>query len=199
MGDLLRRFWIPFLQPQELPGPDCDPVRVTLLGERLVAFRDTDGSYGLISNLCAHRNADLFFGRNEENGPALHLPRLEVRRERQLRRHAFRGRGQHLQGQDQAALLPGAGSRRRPLDLHGPAGAAAADAAEVRVDARRKTTASTSPGTCRTTTTPRQSRAASTPRTSTTSTRPSTRTGRSPRAGHALVATAAAKRGSSAG
>jgi phenylpropionate dioxygenase-like ring-hydroxylating dioxygenase large terminal subunit len=68
MGDLLRRFWIPFLQPHELPVPDCDPVRVTLLGERLVAFRDTDGRYGLISNLCAHRNADLFFGRNEENG-----------------------------------------------------------------------------------------------------------------------------------
>jgi phenylpropionate dioxygenase-like ring-hydroxylating dioxygenase large terminal subunit len=68
MGQLLRRFWIPFLHSNELPGPDCNPIRVTLINERLVAFRDTDGRVGLISNLCAHRNADLFFGRNEENG-----------------------------------------------------------------------------------------------------------------------------------
>jgi phenylpropionate dioxygenase-like ring-hydroxylating dioxygenase large terminal subunit len=68
MGALIRRFWIPFLQSSELPAPDCDPVRVSLLGERLVAFRDTDGRVGLITKFCAHRNADLFFGRNEECG-----------------------------------------------------------------------------------------------------------------------------------
>ena len=64
-GQLLRRFWIPFLEVKDLPSPDCNPIRVTLLNERLVAFRDTDGRVGLLSNLCAHRNADLFFGRNE--------------------------------------------------------------------------------------------------------------------------------------
>ena len=68
MGELLRRFWIPVLLSEDVPEPDCDPVRITLLGERLVAFRDTSGRVGLIDRLCAHRCADLFFGRNEEDG-----------------------------------------------------------------------------------------------------------------------------------
>jgi len=68
MGALIRRFWIPFLESSQLAGPDGDPIRVSLLGERLVAFRDTDGRVGLITKFCAHRNADLFFGRNEECG-----------------------------------------------------------------------------------------------------------------------------------
>ena len=68
MGELVRRFWIPFLQVTDLREPDGAPVRVTLLGEKLVAFRDSDGRVGLIERLCAHRCADLFFGRNEENG-----------------------------------------------------------------------------------------------------------------------------------
>ena len=68
MGELLRRFWLPFLQVADLPEPDGPPVRVTLLGERLVAFRDSEGRVGLIDRLCAHRCADLFFGRNEESG-----------------------------------------------------------------------------------------------------------------------------------
>ena len=66
MGNLMRRFWIPAVLSEELPGPDCDPVRVTLLGEKLIAFRDTDGNVGLIDNFCPHRRASLFFGRNEE-------------------------------------------------------------------------------------------------------------------------------------
>ena len=44
MGDLFRRFWIPALHDWELPGPDCAPVRVKLLGEDLIAFRDTTGA-----------------------------------------------------------------------------------------------------------------------------------------------------------
>ena len=52
----------------ELPEPDCPPVRVRLLGEDLVAFRDTNGKLGLIDNYCPHRRASLFFGRNEECG-----------------------------------------------------------------------------------------------------------------------------------
>ena len=68
MGDLLRRYWIPFLESSQLPAADCPPIRVSLLGERLVAFRDTEGRVGLITKYCAHRNADLFFGRNEECG-----------------------------------------------------------------------------------------------------------------------------------
>jgi phthalate 4,5-dioxygenase oxygenase subunit len=68
MGELLRRFWLPALLPDELPRSDCAPVRVRLLSEDLVAFRDTEGRLGLIDAHCAHRRAHLFFGRNEECG-----------------------------------------------------------------------------------------------------------------------------------
>ena len=68
MGDLLRRYWLPALLPEELPAPDCPPVRVRLLGERLVAFRDSAGRIGLVEEFCAHRRVSLWFGRNEEGG-----------------------------------------------------------------------------------------------------------------------------------
>src|SRR5262249_12107890 len=68
MGDLFRRYWIPALMSQELPRPNCPPVQVQLLGERLIAFRDTEGRLGLIDEFCAHRGVSLWFGRNEENG-----------------------------------------------------------------------------------------------------------------------------------
>jgi len=68
MGALFRRYWLPVLLAEELAEPDGAPVRVKLLGERLVAFRDTSGRLGLISEFCAHRGVSLWFGRNEENG-----------------------------------------------------------------------------------------------------------------------------------
>ncbi|MEU3274875.1 Rieske 2Fe-2S domain-containing protein [Saccharomonospora sp. NPDC006951] len=68
MGTLLRRYWIPALLAGEIPEPDCPPVRVQLLGEKLIAFRDTEGRIGLIDEFCSHRTASLFFGRNEECG-----------------------------------------------------------------------------------------------------------------------------------
>jgi phthalate 4,5-dioxygenase oxygenase subunit len=68
MGELLRRFWLPVLMAEELPEPDCPPVKVRLLGEDLVAFRDTEGRLGLIAGRCAHRQAHLYYGRNEEGG-----------------------------------------------------------------------------------------------------------------------------------
>jgi phthalate 4,5-dioxygenase oxygenase subunit len=68
MGEVFRSFWLPALLATELPAPDCPPVRVRLLGEDLVAFRATDGAVGLIDARCPHRRADLFFGRNEEQG-----------------------------------------------------------------------------------------------------------------------------------
>jgi phthalate 4,5-dioxygenase len=67
MGDLLRQYWMPALLSAELAA-DGPPLRVRLLGEDLVAFRDTDGRVGLLANHCAHRGASLFFGRNEECG-----------------------------------------------------------------------------------------------------------------------------------
>jgi phenylpropionate dioxygenase-like ring-hydroxylating dioxygenase large terminal subunit len=68
MGELVRRYWIPALLSEELPEPDCPPVRVKLLSERLIAFRDSAGKVGLIDEFCAHRGVSLWFGRNEERG-----------------------------------------------------------------------------------------------------------------------------------
>ena len=68
MGDLFRQYWLPALMSEELAGPDSDPVRVRLLGENLIAFRQTDGQIGLVQQACPHRCASLFYGRNEENG-----------------------------------------------------------------------------------------------------------------------------------
>jgi nitrite reductase/ring-hydroxylating ferredoxin subunit len=68
MGDYFRRFWQPVALSEELSEPDGAPVRVTIMDEELVAFRDSDGRVGLIDRRCPHRGADLFFGRNEECG-----------------------------------------------------------------------------------------------------------------------------------
>jgi phthalate 4,5-dioxygenase len=68
MGELFRRYWIPILLADELPENECPPVRVKLLSERLLAWRDTQGRYALTDEFCAHRGVSLWFGRNEENG-----------------------------------------------------------------------------------------------------------------------------------
>ncbi len=68
MGQYFRRFWLPVALVEELPEPDGPPLRVTVMGEALVAFRDTKGQVGLLDARCPHRGADLFFGRNEECG-----------------------------------------------------------------------------------------------------------------------------------
>ncbi len=68
MGALFRRYWLPALLASELSEPDGAPVRVRLLGEKLIAFRDTNGQIGLIDEFCAHRGVSLWFGRNEEGG-----------------------------------------------------------------------------------------------------------------------------------
>jgi phthalate 4,5-dioxygenase len=68
MGNLMREYWIPAVRSDELPAPDCPPLRVKLLGEELIAFRTTSGAVGLMQNSCPHRGASMFFGRNEEEG-----------------------------------------------------------------------------------------------------------------------------------
>ncbi len=68
MGNTMRRYWMPALLSWELPEPDCEPVRLRILGEDLVAFRATDGRVGVLDELCPHRLASLFLGRNEDNG-----------------------------------------------------------------------------------------------------------------------------------
>lgn len=68
MGEVMRRYWLPVALSRELAEPDCAPIRVRVLGEDLVAFRGTNGHIGLIDELCPHRCASLFLGRNEEDG-----------------------------------------------------------------------------------------------------------------------------------
>jgi phthalate 4,5-dioxygenase oxygenase subunit len=68
MGQMYRRYWIPALLSSELPEPDCAPVQVRLLGESLVAFRDSMGRVGLLDEFCAHRRTSLVYGRNENCG-----------------------------------------------------------------------------------------------------------------------------------
>jgi len=68
MGELFRRYWLPCLLSSELPAPDCPPLRLRLLGEDLVAFRDSEGKVGILEAYCPHRRALLFWGRNEERG-----------------------------------------------------------------------------------------------------------------------------------
>jgi phthalate 4,5-dioxygenase len=67
MGNLMRQYWIPACLSSELTA-DGDPLRLMLLGEPLVAFRDTAGRVGILDHRCPHRCAPLFFGRNEEGG-----------------------------------------------------------------------------------------------------------------------------------
>ena len=67
-GELFRRYWQPALLSSEVPEADGAPVRVRLLGEDLIAFRDTNGRVGLIEAYCPHRRAPMFYGRNEDCG-----------------------------------------------------------------------------------------------------------------------------------
>lgn len=68
MGTLLRRYWVPAFQLADLPEPDCPPIRVTILGENFVAFKDTQGRIGFLDELCCHRGASLVLGRVEDCG-----------------------------------------------------------------------------------------------------------------------------------
>jgi phthalate 4,5-dioxygenase len=67
-GNLFRQYWLPALHIEELPENDCPPVRVKILSERLIAFRDSEGRFGLMDEFCAHRGVSLWFGRVEEGG-----------------------------------------------------------------------------------------------------------------------------------
>jgi phthalate 4,5-dioxygenase len=68
MGELFRSYWVPVLLSEQLPQNDGPQVRLRILGEDLLAFRDTQGRVGLVDPRCPHRGADLYYGRNEEGG-----------------------------------------------------------------------------------------------------------------------------------
>ena len=68
MGQIMRRHWMPACLIEEVAEPDCAPLKIRLLGEDLVVFRDSDGKLGIIDEYCPHRRVSLVFGRNEECG-----------------------------------------------------------------------------------------------------------------------------------
>ena len=68
VGEALRRYWVPAFQLGDLPEPDAPPIHVRVLGQDFVAVRDTSGRYGLLDELCCHRNASLVYGRAEDGG-----------------------------------------------------------------------------------------------------------------------------------
>ena len=128
MGQLFRSYWFPALLAEELPENDCPPVRVKMLSERLLAFRDSEGRYGLIDEFCAHRGVSLWFGRNEDcglrcpyhgwkydvTGQCIEVPSEPVE--------------SRLLREDQAHVLSAGEARPGAVDLYGTAGAAAAAA-----------------------------------------------------------------------
>lgn len=68
LGNLFRRYWLPVLLTRELPEPGCEPVKVRLLSEDLLAVYDRKGKMGLIDEFCAHRGVSLWFGNQGEEG-----------------------------------------------------------------------------------------------------------------------------------
>ncbi len=68
MGKVLRRFWIPGCLLEEIPPAGNGAVRVLLLGERLVAWRNHDGKVGVMAEACPHRGASLMLARDEGDG-----------------------------------------------------------------------------------------------------------------------------------
>jgi phthalate 4,5-dioxygenase oxygenase subunit len=67
MGQMMRRYWLPAVMSDELVA-DGAPKRVRLLGEDLVAFRDSRGAVGLLDEHCPHRGASLVLARNGDCG-----------------------------------------------------------------------------------------------------------------------------------
>ena len=68
MGKVFRSYWNPIALSKQLSDPDGDPVRVRFCGEDFVAFRDSDGTLGILDEYCPHRATSLALGRNENNG-----------------------------------------------------------------------------------------------------------------------------------
>ena len=119
MGKLMRQYWIPALLSSEVPRPDGDPLRVRLLGEDLIAFRDTHGNVGLIQNNCPHRGASLVLRSQRGRRTALRLSRLEVRCHGAVRRHAQRAGRERLQAESHGNRVSLCGAGRDRLGVHG--------------------------------------------------------------------------------
>ena len=122
-GTLMRRYWIPALLAEELPEPDGDPQRVRLLGEDLVAFRDTTGQVGLLAEHCPHRGASLSYGAQRGVRACAASTTAGSSTWTAAAGDAPRAARQHLQGSPKHVAYPTHEVRRPDLGLHGAAGA----------------------------------------------------------------------------
>ena len=138
IGQMFRCYWVPALLAEELPENECPPVRVKLFSERLLAFRDTDGKYGLIDEFCAHRGVSLWFGRNEEHGLRCPYHGWKYDMTGQCIDVPSEPVESRLLQEDQAEVLSAGEDRPGAVDLYGPAREAAAAAGMgIRAGARR--------------------------------------------------------------
>ena len=128
MGQVFRSYWLPALMAAELPENECPPVRVKVLSERLLAFRDTKGKLWPDRRVLrpSRRLAVVRPQRGER--PALPLPWLEIRHDRPMHRRALGARRIRLLPEDQAQVLSAGEARPGAVDLYGPARQAAAAA-----------------------------------------------------------------------
>jgi phenylpropionate dioxygenase-like ring-hydroxylating dioxygenase large terminal subunit len=64
-GEYFRRFWLPVAFSEDLKDL---PIRVRILGEDLVVFRDYSGRVGVLHLFCSHRGTSLEFGLVRQRG-----------------------------------------------------------------------------------------------------------------------------------
>ena len=121
MGQLFRCYWLPALLAEELPENDCPPVRVKILSERLLAFRDSDGKLRPDRRILRPSRRLAVVRPQRGRRAALPLSRLEIRRDRPMRRRAVRAGRERLLQEDQAHVLPAGEARRGAVGLYGPA------------------------------------------------------------------------------
>ena len=138
MGQIMRRHWIAACLSEEVAEPDGAPVRVRLLGENLVVFRDSKGRLGVLDEYCSHRRASLVYARNEECGLRCLYHGWKFDVDGNVVEMASEPAEQHDSGAGQAQGLSGARGRRLRVVLHGAGGRdAGIRAAGLRADAGR--------------------------------------------------------------
>ena len=129
MGELMRQYWLPAVKSSEVVAGG-DPVRLMLLGEKLIAFRDTTGRVGVMDHRCPHRCASLFYGRNEDGGMRCVYHGWKFAADGQCLEHAEPAAGTGFQRQGARQGVQGDRAGRRDLGLYGRARAGAADAGD---------------------------------------------------------------------
>ena len=121
MGQIMRRHWIAACLSEEVAEPDGAPVKVRLLGEDLVVFRDSKGRVGVLDEYCSHRRASLVFARNEECGLRCLYHGWKFDVEGNVVEMASEPEHSLIPGPREAQGLPGARGRRLRVGLYGPA------------------------------------------------------------------------------